>query len=284
MANITYDLQWRECMTDVLDQIDAEDPDDPDLQPQGADDLFQHYACLYIKYCQIFKKLHECYDQMVHPQKRRSVKKALEATMGRLLRIKAMLIELSEQEYVNLDDILVDLKLTPDVLELPVPKYFIEERQEELARRDELLDMIYNQHSLPKPYEDDDDAVELDMGPPMSIDDAINVVQRCELGRQGRRAYKVRRELAVQEERDRKLAEGGAILKFNLRHSVSVVPADALKCSQPLRRSRGRGSGPGGHQVPATDPRLPGAAANKKGTRSGVNIPCASMRSHPRIV
>jgi len=30
---------------------------------------------------------------------------------------------------VNFDDILVDLKLTPDVLEIPVPRYFVEDRQ-----------------------------------------------------------------------------------------------------------------------------------------------------------
>jgi hypothetical protein len=29
---------------------------------------------------------------------------------------------------VHLDDVLVDLKLTPDVLEVPVPRYFIESR------------------------------------------------------------------------------------------------------------------------------------------------------------
>ena len=31
-------------------------------------------------------------------------------------------------DFVNLDDILVDLKLTPDVLEIPVPKYYTEDR------------------------------------------------------------------------------------------------------------------------------------------------------------
>jgi hypothetical protein len=31
-------------------------------------------------------------------------------------------------DFVQLDDLLVDLKLTPDVLEVPVPRYFIEDR------------------------------------------------------------------------------------------------------------------------------------------------------------
>jgi hypothetical protein len=31
-------------------------------------------------------------------------------------------------DCVQLDDLLIDLKLTPDVLEVPVPRYFIEDR------------------------------------------------------------------------------------------------------------------------------------------------------------
>jgi hypothetical protein len=31
------------------------------------DEIFQHLACLYIKYIDIYRKLEECYDQMVHP-------------------------------------------------------------------------------------------------------------------------------------------------------------------------------------------------------------------------
>jgi hypothetical protein len=33
-------------------------------------------------------------------------------------------------DFVQLDDLLIDLKLTPDVLEVPVPRCFIEDRQQ----------------------------------------------------------------------------------------------------------------------------------------------------------
>ncbi len=146
---------------------------------------------------------------MVHPQKRISVKKALNGTMGRLLRIKSWLVKHKKQPYVNLDDILVDLKLTPDVLELPVPNYFIEDRKDELMQRDELMDTISMQHSLPGPYEEEEEELELDLGPPMSIDDAIQILQRNELGRQGRQRFRVMKQMAAQEEKDRKMAESG---------------------------------------------------------------------------
>ena len=51
------------------------------------------------------------------------MKKALEATMGRILEIKGWLVKLNKDiDFVNLDDILVDLKLTPDVLEVHIPR------------------------------------------------------------------------------------------------------------------------------------------------------------------
>lgn len=202
------------------------------------------WACIYIKYLQIFRTLEMAYDQMLQPQKRQDMKKALEACMGRMVEIRhwlvrdgssshtgsllwrlaaglctslwqcsrppsgwcrqdmgsnsaglridrtqytahvlgacvrvacvgrratqqqqeqqqqqqlqsaaqlmCCLLQLRTQQraatqhavlcavlqvklnrgldFVQLDDLLVDLKLTPDVLEVPVPRYFIEDR------------------------------------------------------------------------------------------------------------------------------------------------------------
>ena len=44
------------------------------LHPQDdPESVFNHLACLFIKYVQIFKKLSKAYDQIVHPQKRRYI-------------------------------------------------------------------------------------------------------------------------------------------------------------------------------------------------------------------
>lgn len=50
-------------------------------------------------------------------------------------------------EYVNLDDILVDLKLPPTMLEVPVPKYYLEDRAEEIKNRNKVSDCFL--HSSP---------------------------------------------------------------------------------------------------------------------------------------
>lgn len=128
----------------------------PQVVNVSAAEAFQHYACLYIKYLQIFRKLESAYDNMLHPQKRIDVKTILELVQARVVELKHALVRWAPRnpdvnppgtklppfpfpwEYVNLDDILVDLKLPPAMLEVPIPKYYVEDRQEELKNRNKV--------------------------------------------------------------------------------------------------------------------------------------------------
>ena len=92
-------------------------------------------------------------------------------------------------QYVNLVDILVDLKLTPDVLELPVPRCFGGVlRAARAAGRPTAMPTSKN--NLPRPYDVDGDEDELDLGPPMTREQALQILQRNELGRQGRKRFR----------------------------------------------------------------------------------------------
>ena len=63
---------------------------------------FQHYSLLYIKYIDVYKKLEDCYDQMVHPQKRILLKEMLENSVVRLVEIKHELIKYNTHtDHVN---------------------------------------------------------------------------------------------------------------------------------------------------------------------------------------
>jgi len=138
-------------MVELLDQLEVLDPDANPEVKEGIreEESFQHYATLYIRYLQIFRKLEESYDQLVHPQKRMDVKKALDAVIGRVLEVKELLIKLNRGvPSVNLDDVLVDLKLAPEVLEVPVPRFFIEDQAHALAEREKLLDVLLLQAGL----------------------------------------------------------------------------------------------------------------------------------------
>jgi hypothetical protein len=50
------------------------------------------WAVIYIKYLQIFRRLEMAYDQMLQPQKRQDMKKALEACMGRMLEVRHWMV------------------------------------------------------------------------------------------------------------------------------------------------------------------------------------------------
>lgn len=98
----------------------------------GLEERFSHYAVLYIKYIEIYRKLEECYDQIVHPQKRIFIKKVLESTICRICEIKKFLVFYNFRAgsiYVHLDGLLFDLKYDPSVIEIPVPRYFKEDDQ-----------------------------------------------------------------------------------------------------------------------------------------------------------
>ncbi len=94
------------------------------------DEIFQHLACLYIKYIDIYRKLETCYDQIVHPQKRRFIKRVLESTICRICEMKKDLVLFNPRPksiYVHLDQLLFDLKYDPSIIEIPVPRYFKED-------------------------------------------------------------------------------------------------------------------------------------------------------------
>lgn len=68
---------------------------------------------LFVRYIQIFRQLEKCYDQMVHPQKRRFIRSVLDSVMGRVLELKNEMVEKEFSEYHYMDDVLHDLKLVP---------------------------------------------------------------------------------------------------------------------------------------------------------------------------
>ena len=99
------------------------------IESWSTDEVFQHLASLYVKYIDIYRKLEECYDQMVHPQKRIYIKKILESTICRICEVKKDLVLFNPRPasmYVHLDQLLFDLKYDPSIIEIPVPRYFKE--------------------------------------------------------------------------------------------------------------------------------------------------------------
>lgn len=162
-------------LTDLL-QVEV-----PKAEPKPENDkiaVFQQLATLYVKYVQTFRRLEECYDQITHAQKRRILRHVLDGVIGRLIELKHEMINLELSEFHFFDDVLQDLKLTPNDIELPIPKYFVLEKVEAFAEKEKLLADILS-HMEPK---ENTDKTEVKM----SIEEAIRLIQTHERARQGR--------------------------------------------------------------------------------------------------
>merc|ERR1711977_197610 len=211
MSNATYDQNWREAMTDVMDLLEMEltdsqtnkeeaDPANAKKLPEpgsaeeevAKEERFQQKAAMYIRYIQVYKNLEDCYDQMIHPQKREDIKLALENCIGQLINTKYDLVMNQRTDYVCLDDIIVDLKLTPDALEMRVPRYFRDDREAEIKKREELMNTLLVRFDIPP--EDDDHEVELP-----TRNEAILCIQRNERARQSRQRATFMKKLREQE-------------------------------------------------------------------------------------
>ncbi|TMS20099.1 Dynein regulatory complex protein 11 [Larimichthys crocea] len=142
---------------------------------------------LFVRYVQIFRKLEEVYDQVVHPQKRQLIRTVLDGVIGRVLELKNEMVEKEFSEYHYMDDVLQDLKLKPVDLEIPIPRYFISDCSKALQQRKmmvaDILKMVAATESL-SPL----------MAKDMSQEEAIKIIQVAERARQGRLRAKLNEE------------------------------------------------------------------------------------------
>uniref|UniRef100_G3TI15 IQ motif containing with AAA domain 1 n=1 Tax=Loxodonta africana TaxID=9785 RepID=G3TI15_LOXAF len=156
--------------------------------------IFQMLATFYIKYVQIFRKLENVYDQIVHPQKRILIRKMLDGVMGRILELKNEMVELEFTEFHYFDDILQDLKLAPQQLDIPIPRYFLKEKLEVIKGREKLLAQILAESGL--------DTMSMKrIVKPFPLDEAIKTIQISERARQGRLRAMFMKQIYLQEYR-----------------------------------------------------------------------------------
>ncbi|XP_021532565.2 dynein regulatory complex protein 11 isoform X1 [Aotus nancymaae] len=192
MSNAMYDKLWHQTQEALGALLDKESQM---IEPQRNQVfVFQTLATFYIKYVQIFRNLENVYDQIIHPQKRILIRKILDGVMGRVLELKNEMVELELTEFHYFDDILQDLKLTPQQLDIPIPKYFLKEKLEVIKEREKILAQIladsgidtsevkYSEKSIP-------------------FDEAVKLIQIAERARQGRLRALFMKQIFLQEYR-----------------------------------------------------------------------------------
>eukprot|EP00906_Rhabdomonas_costata_P029021 RCo040988 len=214
MSSLTFEERLREAVVDLREQLKQDERIMDDKAPKERVAQMQYYllnwSTMYIRYLQIFRVLEECHDQILQPQKRADVRRLLDACIGRLLELKQLIVKHCG-EYVNYDDVLVDLKLTPEVLEIPIPKYFLEERKKELEERGKLLAALIQQYGTTVQQAPAEPTAPLeDVITFKTQEEALLVLQCNERGRQGRQRARFMKEIREQEDRERKILEFGA--------------------------------------------------------------------------
>ncbi|KAM5228682.1 dynein regulatory complex protein 11 [Ctenodactylus gundi] len=156
--------------------------------------IFQMLATFYINYVQIFRNLENVYDQIVHPQKRILIRKILDGVMGRILELKNEMVELELSEFHYFDDILQDLKLAPQQLDIPIPKYFLKEKLEAIKEREKHLAQILVDIGLDMPHTKHTTK-------PIPLEEAVKSIQIAERARQGRLRALFMKQIYLQEYR-----------------------------------------------------------------------------------
>ena len=144
---------------------------EPPVDPRGL----REFAAAHAEYLRIFRDLELVYDQMCHPQKREAVKMALEACAGRVLETRHWMVALNDGvEALALDDVLADLKKTPESMEIPVPRCFVEDRAASIEARETFLRRTRKEAETSASGEGDaeGDASEGAPPPPVSAEDA----------------------------------------------------------------------------------------------------------------
>uniref|UniRef100_A0A671E4Z5 IQ motif containing with AAA domain 1 n=1 Tax=Rhinolophus ferrumequinum TaxID=59479 RepID=A0A671E4Z5_RHIFE len=195
MSSKMYNQMWHQTQEALNSLLDKESQKliEPQRNPVF---IFQTLATFYIKYVQIFRNLENVYDQIVHPQKRILIRKILDGVMGRILELKNEMVELELSEFQYFDDILQDLKLAPQQLDIPIPKYFLKEKLDIIKGRERILSQILADTELGL-----SDKTRPVKG--LSLEEAVKLIQIAERARQGRLRAMFMKQIFLQEHRAR---------------------------------------------------------------------------------
>nr|XP_036865628.1 dynein regulatory complex protein 11 isoform X2 [Manis javanica] len=191
MSNAMYNKMWDQTQ-EALNSL-LEEESQKMIEPhRNQVFIFQMLATFYIKYVQIFRNLENVYDQIVHPQKRILIRKLLDGVMGRILELKNEMVELELTEFHYFDDILQDLKLTPQQLDIPIPKYFLKEKLEVIKGREKILAQILADTELNTPSKKYPTKA-------IPLEEAVRLIQVSERARQGRLRAMFMKQIFLQE-------------------------------------------------------------------------------------
>lgn len=108
-----YQRLWDSSHVTLQELLDQELPLLEPVPDRERQSFHYRLSSLYLYYLGLLRRFDTLYDQMVHPQKRRLLRRLLDGVAGRVLELKDDLVRTDLSEYHCLDHVLQDLKLTP---------------------------------------------------------------------------------------------------------------------------------------------------------------------------
>lgn len=205
MSNQFFEIQWRDAIKRFQDTYELElEPLKQQLSKgkvKKDSDWFDHYSQLYLNYLKIYQKLEKCYEFSNNPQKKGILREMLMDSIKRVLIVKKDLIRFYtftpaiNSDFLNLDKTLEKMGLLPSDLDVPVPMFFLSEKDESRERViQSLFDELHEQnvfteshplYSRKNPYE-------------LSFAEAVQNIVNYERGRQAIQAGLLEKEKLMQ--------------------------------------------------------------------------------------
>ncbi|KAJ0183631.1 hypothetical protein K1T71_000054 [Dendrolimus kikuchii] len=145
MANKEYYERWLKIKEELRNAV-AEDERVQELaegfigiKPQAT--AVEIVARVYCKYCDLYNKLCDCYDQMEQVQRRPYIKKIIDAITCRLLELKMTLEEVEVFEFTYPENALQQMLMVPQDIQVLCPFFYpFEIREQEMQY---IIDQIF---------------------------------------------------------------------------------------------------------------------------------------------
>ncbi|KAF7386951.1 hypothetical protein HZH66_011403 [Vespula vulgaris] len=214
MSNATYNELWKETQN-TLDELIRVDSSVQGSKPQkDRKKAHQIVSELYVKYIIVCNKLEECYDQIIQPQKRILLKKLLNSVIGRVLELKHELVNVDLSEHSYYDDILIKYGITPEDVEIRIPRYFNRERRKEINDRREFIENTLKNLGF---------LDEVIVSKTMSELEAVKLIQAHERARQGRVRFQFMKEIRQMKEKSTAKQETEEIEKEDIEAAAIKI-------------------------------------------------------------
>lgn len=165
----------------------------------------QQTCTLIAEYLAIYTKLEECYDQIVQTQRRINIKDLLLGTTARLLELIFTADEVKSPTHMGgnsnlpppsnwelLSEIIMSQTQKNDIA-ISIPRIVRDLQGPSLAKREETISRIKQQ------YDETRIAAEMSLPPPLSLEEAVTIVQRAERARRARHETIIKRGIQQQQ-------------------------------------------------------------------------------------